>query len=114
MSLFKYLEETEHRKDLAEYIQKNIPELVEWSKDKSKLNIVQRNDYFVLICEKIENISFDEFSALTSFNIKYFNNDSDFTKFHNYETPAMTEKFINTINQYKRKIKLQEINEKSI
>ena len=115
MSLFEYLNEPEHRKDLAQFIEKRIPELVEWSENESKLNIVQRNDYFVLICEKIEKSS-EDFSVLTSYNIRFFNNDSDFTNFRHYDvfSPDMSEKFIKIINQYKRKIKLKEINGKSI
>lgn len=116
MSLFEYLKNPDNRKDLAQFIEKRMPELLDCKSNTiNTLSIIQREDYYILVCCSEEK--FSKIGLSSRYNIKFFNNDSDFNKFSDYDgffTPKLTKKFIDTINQYKRKIKLREINGKGI
>ena len=104
MEIIKYLEDSENRKDLAEYIKRNIPELLR--DNQNTLVIQRRNIGYSLVRRYDDDVNHFNF-------IHRFRTDLDFTNIV-FDDLILDKKFKNIINQYYRKLKIKEINERSI
>jgi len=104
MEIIKYLEYSENRKDLAEYLKRNIPELL---RDNQNTLAIQRREVGYALLRRYDD-DVNHFSF-----IKRFRTDLDFTN-PPFDDLILNEKFKNVVNQYYRKLKIEEINGKSI